>query len=786
MSFSSYGYIEEVSMTSRTFEVKVSALDRIISVTENGSLLASLSFALNNNILQLIGKNDLEVAAIELPNSDKITNAYYDKINKKIVLEVQMADGSISSIDIDVADLVVIYEGGNGIDIDDNNSINVKIADDSSQYLVADSNGLALKFKTLDDHFVNMDEISAYATIADVNQINANLSKSIESIESQIPNFSTKQDLIPLATKEEVNNVKFEVDVIKQEIDNKADIDYVNTKLQKKVDWDNKPWGESITLSNNKRITYNNNNNSVEHNIIQVNDDSLTIGDHSLGVIFISDPNKRIPVLSSKQEEIAYVSDIKKLQEEIDNGSELSDNKYATKKSVEQLNTDLTAKIDLKANITDVTELTNIVNTKASQSDLDTTNQLVNTKASQLDLDKANANILLKASQEDVDTLKDEMKTKVSWNNIDNGSKSIRLDYADKLQAKDVNGEYNDVVSVSNKTLNIGNYNSQITYKTLDGSHLLCSYNSGKTEEIAFVSDITASSTDISDKITIINNNITNIQNDMLNKADKDVVDGLSTSLDEAKADILNNANEISDIKRTKQDTLTAGKGISIQSGTISCTFDESPYVITNSLPEEGNPNKIYVVPSTESGAPDDNNKVEYLYNSDTNTYEKFGSFQPKVDLEPYALKTDLLPYALKTEFPQLIEGFVDSKVNGLAVASDVTKQINDSALSVTNECKQYAREQDILVRNDLSQQITSETQKQNEAINNNSQAIIVLQNRCDHFDDIIGQITVEHGHGITSKTVANVYTKPYVDEQISLLKAEIARLKEEINAIKK
>lgn len=784
MGFNSYGYIEELSMSSRTFDVTVSALDKIIQVTENGSLLASLSFALNNNILQLIGKNNLEVASIELPNSDTITNAFYDKENKKIVLEILMADGSLSTIDIDVADLIVIYEGGNGIEIDDSNNINVKIADNSKQYLIADSNGLALKFNTLDEHFINTEEIELYATKVELNTINNNLTKSIENIEGQIPNLATKQDLTSLATKEEVNNIQFEVNVLKQDVDKKANIDDVNAQLNNKVDWNLSSVGKSITLNNTKSITYDD-DQLVNHNVINAINNNLTIGDENFDIKLITKPNTRVSINSNTIEQIAYLSDIQKLQDEIDNNSELNNNKYATKESVSELENSLNEKIKLKADTQIVNDLTSVVETKASQTSLNETNQLLSTKASQLDLDKTNSSLELKANKEYVDELNQLVQNKVDWTTMDNNGKAILLNSSDKIQIKDIDSIINDVVSITNKNLNIGNYNNQFVCRTIQGTHPLCQDKLGSIEEMAFLSDISSSSSDINDKLTVINNNINNIQNDLQDKANQSDVDDLANKIEVANNGISHNLSEINNINKTKQDKLVHGKGILIQDNVISCTLDESPYIITNTLPEVGNPNKIYVVPAKDTDPLDDNNKMEYLYDEASHKYEKFGSFQPKVDLEPYALKTDLEPYALKTDFPQLIEGFVNSKVDGLASKTEVNTLINNSASSVTEVCKQYAREQDIIVRNDLSTQITTETQKQNDAINKNSQAIIVLQNRCDHFDDIIGQITVEHGHGITSRIVANVYTKQDVDAQISSLKAEIQRLTNEINTLK-
>lgn len=91
----------------------------------------------------------------------------------------------------------------------------------------------------------------------------------------------------------------------------------------------------------------------------------------------------------------------------------------------------------------------------------------------------------------------------------------------------------------------------------------------------------------------------------------------------------------------TKQDTLNAGQGISIDQDTktISCTLDTTIFKVMDSLPTSptsSDENKIYLVPSdySESG----NAYDEYLWVN--NSWEKIGSFRPTVDLSKYADKS--------------------------------------------------------------------------------------------------------------------------------------------------
>jgi hypothetical protein len=53
----------------------------------------------------------------------------------------------------------------------------------------------------------------------------------------------------------------------------------------------------------------------------------------------------------------------------------------------------------------------------------------------------------------------------------------------------------------------------------------------------------------------------------------------------------------------TKQDILTAGRGIAIENNVISSTLDNSVYLIVDTLPEDNiDENKIYILDTIEDG----------------------------------------------------------------------------------------------------------------------------------------------------------------------------------------
>lgn len=87
-----------------------------------------------------------------------------------------------------------------------------------------------------------------------------------------------------------------------------------------------------------------------------------------------------------------------------------------------------------------------------------------------------------------------------------------------------------------------------------------------------------------------------------------------------------------------KQDELSAGTGISITDGVITCTLDTTIFVFVQQLPATGVSNKIYFVPSQDPGQ--QNVYIEYAWVN--NAWEKMGEFKAEIDLTPYFLKSNV------------------------------------------------------------------------------------------------------------------------------------------------
>ena len=315
MSLNTYGFVDDIYMKSKSFDVSVSAKDKIIQVMDGNVLLASLSMALNNNILSLIGKNDMVVAEVELPQSEVISNAYYDSENKQIVIVVTMADGSTSELTIDVSDLIMIYEGCNGIEVD-GNKIGIKISEDSSKYLSADETGLSINMDSLDDTFATDEEVKEslkkFATLEDL---------ALKADKTEIADMATKtwvneqgfltehQDISNLVTKDEFNELE-------EKVSNKVDWTDISTE-------DNAD-RKAIILKNHDTILGTTTSGGTVNVAMVSKWDVVDLGTTTLPINLNTPKGVRPTVQEAGQtgeeaNKIAYLSDVSALEETINN-----------------------------------------------------------------------------------------------------------------------------------------------------------------------------------------------------------------------------------------------------------------------------------------------------------------------------------------------------------------------------------------------------------------------------------------------------------------------------------
>lgn len=141
------------------------------------------------------GTNPVENAVIDIPKDYLVKSASIITVTEEnkpqedlivgetyidFVINTKDNDGSVEHLYINVTDLVDVYTQGNGISIDENNTISVKIAEDE-QYITVDENGIytteALKtaIESAGETYTKGDDID----ITDDNKINVSLSNAI-------------------------------------------------------------------------------------------------------------------------------------------------------------------------------------------------------------------------------------------------------------------------------------------------------------------------------------------------------------------------------------------------------------------------------------------------------------------------------------------------------------------------------------------------------------------------------------------------------------------------------
>ena len=230
-SLNTYNYHEQLYMKAISYQVSISDDDKIIKIEEDGDLIAELSFALDNNILFLNGKDGLEVAQIELPTSmAAITEQKYDAETKSIDLTILQTNGEAVVFSLDVAELVNVYTAGDGIDITEN-VISIKIKD-ASGTLTVDEEGLDIDLDSLasSEDIVNLnkelDELQSETTSLkeyvdnSINIINTNVNDGFVTINEAIANLNLVAQTTVEHLNAETNDRIYGDKILSEHIDN--------------------------------------------------------------------------------------------------------------------------------------------------------------------------------------------------------------------------------------------------------------------------------------------------------------------------------------------------------------------------------------------------------------------------------------------------------------------------------------------------------------------------------------------------------------------------------------
>lgn len=204
---------------NKPYKVKVSDKDgNIITIEKDDALYAcvSLSFDKDEGVLSLldVAHDNSVLAEIEMPNADYIYNCRYDEGINAILFDVKSLYGSnTNTIEIDVDDLVELYEAGQGIEIGEKSEetgrkpISIKLAEGENLLKLSES-GLSISDEVATDEEISA-AISGKADIDYVNDLISGITDDIEHI----------YDI--LGTDEDDPNLD-------ERIDSKADLDEFN------------------------------------------------------------------------------------------------------------------------------------------------------------------------------------------------------------------------------------------------------------------------------------------------------------------------------------------------------------------------------------------------------------------------------------------------------------------------------------------------------------------------------------------------------------------------------
>ncbi len=539
MSLNTYGFADDIYMESKSFEVSVSAKDKIIKVMDGNVLLASLSMTLEKNILSLIGKDDMVVAEVNLPKSEVISNAYYDKENKQIVIVVEMSDGTISELTIDVSDLIMIYEGHNGIEVIDN-KIGIKINEESYKYLSVDDDGLQFKVDSLDDTYVTDEYLKNYATKEDISDM-----ATISWVNSQ--NYATKEDISDMATTSWVNSQNY---ATKEDISTLAtseSVENLEKKVDNKVDWTDistpENLGRKAIVLNNHDTLLGSTTSGGTVNIAMVSKwDKVDLGSAQLPINL--NGNAERPTYNDDKE-LALMIDLSNIS--VDVNKELDALKESDVEIKNSIN-DLIKSDDLLSNDINLLknnyeELNNNLNNEISNRELEDSN--LN--------ERLNNEVTTRINEDDM--IKSTLKSKVDWTDISTeenpNRKAIVLNNHDTILGADPEGNTRSVLMVNKwGIVDLGTTTLPINLNTPSGVRPTVQEAGQSGEEankIAYLSDIL----NIEDKI---------------DKIDSDTQDALSNKVDWTNVSTPENPNRKS-IVLNNHDTLL---GSTTSGGTVN------------------------------------------------------------------------------------------------------------------------------------------------------------------------------------------------------------------------
>lgn len=214
-----YGFRESKSfegLDTGARTITVGENDKIITI-DNDVISTTLNLDYENGILSLIGKNGEAISTINLPKSDILKSVSYDENTHILTMVFNTTEGEENTLTVDLSGLVDSYTAGNGIEINEQKAIQIKINPDSSEILSTTADGLSFASKM-------------FAKQEDLDSVNDNLASSIQATNDKLEQ-SIQEINNTIITDRESNNEKF--DVIDGKLNNiEGQLDDMSNKVE--------------------------------------------------------------------------------------------------------------------------------------------------------------------------------------------------------------------------------------------------------------------------------------------------------------------------------------------------------------------------------------------------------------------------------------------------------------------------------------------------------------------------------------------------------------------------
>ena len=738
MNLNTYGYQDAVYMKSMTCNVNVSSNDHVITVTDGNTLLASLGMELNNGVLSLIGKDNYSIASVDIPEAQEITNTFYDENARAIIIEID----NQKSFSINVDDFIEIYKGGKGIEVDEDNNINIKINSASTNYLSADNDGLGINVSQLNEIFAT---------------------------DEALQNLATK-----LAQENEQINQALNEKADKSELPLKADLAYVNAELDKKSTVDDlNTLKEEIKNNINDLSTALKNEIDTKSNLIEVIDGKHTVSslnDKLVTVSTVQDVNASINLIDVNTDKLVESLDSKVNTSDID--GILGDKKYATKDDIKNMVS--------WSNINEPSQTINLSSHSISNVD-----DIIIKVGNNSELNIGSSNLKTK-----INTLLDNRVI------VNDGNKSNEVAYLSDISSSSdeiisgMNNKFDDINNRLALKANTSDLDEHIQLSTTRMDGIDNSLKTGLNSAILTSKEYTDTNVALV-REELINNKASIEEN--INNINKD----LNAKIDIAKNEALDDNNKLETVINNalllKQDKMVAGKNMFISDeNVIDCTLDTTLFIFADKFPYNPDPTKIYFV-KKDTASSSENQYIEYYYNTVKGAWEEMGRFEPKIDLSEYAKHDEINPIIRAVnELGDIIEtlpttSYVEEQINNSKQYTDSVKAIIDTKINAINTNLDSVNDQINTIR---------------VAEEHNSKSIADLTQITDRHTDLLNQLlgptqSVSVLSARSAKPSWNVYMKQESDakyaskesvdsnlDMIIKLQDENRQLKDSINIL--